>query len=76
MLFIMAPNDIPYWKSFSAKLTTALSYCRDAGDAIRGRDGYDFAGQRLRVEPPGAPRRGGVGGGAVGRGRGRGKAPK
>jgi len=41
-------------------------FIRDADDAIRGRDGYEFGGERLRVEIP-APRgsrgRGGGGGG-------------
>ena len=54
--------------------------CRDAEDAARGRDGYDFYGSKLRVEiargggppmgggygPP--PAYGGGGGGGYGRG--------
>ena len=27
-------------------------FCRDAEDAVRGRDGYDYDGYRLRVEFP------------------------
>jgi len=54
---------------------------RDAQEAIKGRDGYNFNGYRLRVEIPfaargGPPRgRGGPGGGGGG-GRGRGGAPR
>ncbi|GFY81791.1 SER/ARG-rich protein 34A [Actinidia rufa] len=48
---------------------------RDAEDAIRGRDGYNFDGCRLRVElahggrgpPPASERRGGYGGSSGGR---------
>jgi len=46
---------------------------RDAMDAVRGRDGYEFEGQRLRVEhskPRGAPAGpGGMGGGGGGFGQ-------
>lgn len=49
---------------------------RDADDAIRGRDGYNFDGCRLRVElahggrgSSGSERRGGYGGGGGGGGR-------
>ena len=38
---------------------------RDAEDAVRGRDGYDFDGYRLRVEAPRG--RGGARGGGPGR---------
>lgn len=57
---------------------------RDADDAMRGRNGYDYDGYRLRVEYPrgnGPPMRGGghfMGGGGGGRyepGRGRGGPP-
>ena len=41
--------------------------CSDAEDAVRGRDGYDFYGNRLRVELAK-----GAGGGMGGRGGGRG----
>eukprot|EP00968_Pinguiococcus_pyrenoidosus_P027580 scaffold7381_cov310-Pinguiococcus_pyrenoidosus.AAC.126 len=41
---------------------------RSAEDAVRERDGYDFAGERLRVE---ISRSGGRGGGGGGGGRGR-----
>eukprot|EP00850_Spirogloea_muscicola_P025676 SM003895S14655 [mRNA] locus=s3895:278:1299:+ [translate_table: standard] len=46
---------------------------RDAEDAIRGRDGYNFDGYRLRVElahggMPRGPPGGGYGGGYGGRG--------
>ncbi|KAK1366391.1 Serine/arginine-rich splicing factor SR34A [Heracleum sosnowskyi] len=51
---------------------------RDADDAIRGRDGYNFDGCRLRVElahggrrASSSDRRGGYGGGSFGGGRGR-----
>ena len=27
-----------------------MSWCRDAEDAVRGRDGYDFGGNSIRVE--------------------------
>ncbi|GFR39907.1 hypothetical protein Agub_g412, partial [Astrephomene gubernaculifera] len=38
---------------------------RDAYDAVRGRDGIEFQGQRLRVEISHG-RRGGFGGGGIG----------
>lgn len=45
---------------------------RDAEDAVRGRDGYEFDGQRIRVEFPhggrGGGRHGGGGGGGGGSG--------
>jgi hypothetical protein len=45
-----------------------LASClRDAQDAVRGRDGYDFDGSRLRVELARGDRRmGGGGGGGAG----------
>lgn len=43
-----------------------LAYFSDAEDAVRGRDGYDFYGNRLRVE---------LAKGAGGRGRGFGGGP-
>ena len=61
---------------------------RDAEDAVRGRDGYDFDGYRIRVEfprgvgprgPGGRPLYGGSSGGSGGyapRGGGRGPPPK
>lgn len=52
----------------------SLSLCRDAEDAVYGRDGYDYDGYRLRVEFPRSGRgggRGGGGGGALGAARGR-----
>nr|XP_006138677.2 LOW QUALITY PROTEIN: serine/arginine-rich splicing factor 1 [Pelodiscus sinensis] len=48
--------------------------CRDAEDAVYGRDGYDYDGYRLRVEFPRSGRgtgRGGGGGGGGGAPRGR-----
>lgn len=60
---------------------------RDAQDAIKGRDGYEIQGQRIRVDFPqsksggsgggsfGGYRGGGRGGGFSGRGRGRGGGP-
>ena len=48
-------------------------HCRDAEDAVRGRDGYTFDGYRIRVEFPRASSRGeGSGRGGYG---GRGRAP-
>ena len=32
-----------------------FSDARDAADSVRGRDGYDFGGVRLRVCPPPSP---------------------
>ena len=65
-----------------------MSFCfiqyedaRDAADAIRGRDGYRFAGQKLRVQHPIPKGAGGAGGfrdsgsGFSGRGRGPGSGP-
>lgn len=52
-----------------------LSIFRDAEDAIRYRDGYDFEGSRLRVEYPQGKKDFGSGGsfrGGFSRGRGRG----
>ena len=59
-------------------------WCRDAEDAVKGRDGYDFDGYRIRVEFPrlsskggghqpqrGGGYRGGRGGGGGFRDRGR-----
>lgn len=51
-----------------------FSSCRDAEDAVYGRDGYDYDGYRLRVEFPRSGRgtgRGGGGGGGGGAPRGR-----
>ncbi|KAJ7333782.1 Serine/arginine-rich splicing factor 1 [Desmophyllum pertusum] len=60
---------------------------RDAEDAVRGRDGYEFDGQRIRVEFPRGGRGGnrsgggggfgggGGGGGGYGGGRGGGRGP-
>lgn len=60
--------------------------CRDAEDAVRGRDGYEFDGQRIRVEFPRGGRGGrsggggggfgGGGGGGGGGGYGRGPPPR
>lgn len=64
-----------------------LCFFRDAEDAIHGRDGYDFDGQRIRVQFPRSSEggrsnsdrdrsssyRGGGGGGYSGRGRGGGR---
>lgn len=51
----------------------SLSPCRDAEDAVYGRDGYDYDGYRLRVEFPRSGRGSGRGGGsgALGNPRGR-----
>ena len=47
-------------------------YFRDAEDAVRGRDGYDFEGHRiLAAVPRGSRDRGGGGGGGRGFGGGR-----
>ena len=43
---------------------------RDAEDAVRGRDGYEFDGQRIRVEFPRGGRGGGRSGGGFGGGGG------
>ena len=43
---------------------------RDAEDAVRGRDGYEFRGQRIRVEFPRGGRGGRSGGGGGGGGGG------
>ena len=40
--------------------------CRDAQDAVRGRDGYDFFGNRIRVELSNGSREAGRGGGRGG----------
>lgn len=45
-------------------MLTAIVLCRDSGDAVYERDGYDYDGYRLRVEFP----RGGRGGGGRGMG--------
>lgn len=50
-----------------------LSY-RDAEDAVRGKDGYEFEGFRIRVEFPRGGRGGGSGGGGGGGGGGRGSS--
>lgn len=42
----------------------SIVLCRDSGDAVYERDGYDYDGYRLRVEFP----RGGRGGGGRGMG--------
>ena len=47
---------------------------RDAEDAVRGRDGYDYHGQRIKVELH-QRNRGGGSGFRGGRGRGRGGGP-
>lgn len=53
---------------------------RDAEDAVRGKDGYEFEGFRIRVEFPRGGRGGGGGGGGGGRSgyssRGRGPPPR
>ena len=60
---------------------------RDAEDAVKGRDGYEFDGQRIRVEFPRGGRGGrsgggfgggygGGGGGGGGGGHGRGPPPR
>lgn len=53
-------------------LVGVFFFCRDADDAVYGRDGYDYDGYRLRVEFPRSGRgsRGGFGGiGGAPRGR-------
>lgn len=53
-------------------VTDYFYVCRDAEDAVYGRDGYDYDGYRLRVEFPRSGRGGGRGGGGgVGAPRGR-----
>lgn len=37
-------------EAFSATPHAAPVWCRDAEDSVRGRDGYDFYGNKLRVE--------------------------
>ena len=47
-----------------------MASCRDAQDAVRGRDGYDFFGNRIRVELSNGSRDPGRGGGRGGGGGG------
>ena len=68
---------MPALKAIPAVMFWCLAFFRDAEDAVRGRDGYEFDGQRIRVEFPrgGRGRSGGFGGGGGG-GRGRGPPPR
>uniref|UniRef100_A0A1I8BMC5 RRM domain-containing protein n=1 Tax=Meloidogyne hapla TaxID=6305 RepID=A0A1I8BMC5_MELHA len=62
--FVSVKIDVSFAKPlFSLKVD--FDDPRDAEDAIRGRDGYNFDGYRLRVESPrgNGPRGGGGGGG-------------
>lgn len=40
------------WISFVLILVCCSCNCRDADDAVKARDGYDYDGYRLRVEFP------------------------
>lgn len=51
---LLHPCDVLYF---------IVLYCTDAEDAVRGRDGYQFDGQRLRCEIAKGDRGGGGGGG-------------
>lgn len=63
-IFLRDYNFSGHWSFFYV--------CRDAEDAVYGRDGYDYDGYRLRVEFPRSGRGGGRGGGGgVGAPRGR-----
>ena len=53
-----------------------MASCRDAQDAVRGRDGYDFFGNRIRVELSNGSREATRGGGRGGGGGGGGGPPQ
>ena len=57
----------PCWNYITPNV---LLYLRDADDAVKGRDGYNFDGYRIKVEFPRGSSKGGYSGGGGGGGGG------